>query len=132
MKKLFLLSVVFLMFNSSYSQVSNAELVQHQLDAYNAGDIDKFVEVFHDDVSVWKLDGDSAIISGIEDFTQSYGNLFEQSPDLYCNVVNRTIVNDKVLDYEIVTGRKGSTQTLHLVMIYEFKEGKIWKCTSVR
>ena len=132
MKKISLILVTLLISVISFTQVSNAELVQRQLDAYNAGDIDEFVKVFHDEISVWSFQGDSAVISGIDHFREVYGNLFEQSPDLYCNVVNRTIVNDKVLDYEIVTGRKRSTETLHLVMVYEFKDGKIWKCTSIR
>lgn len=119
--------------NFTFSQQdSPLHLAQAQLDAYNKGDIDAFMKCFHEDISIWQLGAEAPSIDGFDAVKNAYKELFEASPDLYCEVINRSAVGNKVLDYEKVTGRKGSDKTLFLIMIYEIKDGKIWKCTSVR
>lgn len=50
------------------------QLVQAQLDAYNAADLDAFVACYHPEVVV--LEGDEVSISGREAFRERYRDLF--------------------------------------------------------
>jgi hypothetical protein len=58
--------------------------------------------------------------------------LFEQSPNLHSNVVSRQVIGNKVLDYEVITGRNNQPEPLFLIAIYEVENGKIKRCYFVR
>lgn len=107
-------------------------LVQKQLEAYNERDIDAFMAVFHEEISLWELNASSPSVSGFEAVKEVYNDLFEASPEIHSEVVNRSTIGKKVLDYELVTGIRGSDETMTLIMVYEIKDGKIWKATAIR
>lgn len=113
-------------------ELTPAEIVEAQLVAYNNGDIDAFMAVFHEDISIWNLGDDKPGVKGFDKVKDVYANLFEVSPELHSKVVNRTIIGNKVLDYEYITGRGGDKPPFFLIMIYEIKENKIWKATAIR
>jgi hypothetical protein len=106
-------------------------VVQQQLDAYNTGDIESFMDIFSEDIELWTLGDSIPSVSGYENVRNVYANLFEKSPDLYSEVLNRTILGNKVIDYEKITGRN-SGEVLFLIMIYEVQNGKIVRATAVR
>ena len=118
--------------NNSESAQSPMMLAQKQLDAYNNGDIEAFMEVFHEEISIWDFNANSPSIDGFENAKKRYKDLFNSSPNLHCEVVNRSAIGNKVLDYEIVTGIRGSDEVVTLIMVYEIKDGKIWKATAIR
>jgi hypothetical protein len=130
--RLILLSLILICmsFNSISQQAD--QVVQQQLEAYNARDIDAFMAVFHADIELWTLGAEKPSASGFENVRDIYKNLFESSPELHSIVLNRSVIGNKVIDYERISGRKGSTDELFLVMIYEVREGKIWKAWAVR
>lgn len=107
-------------------------LVQKQLEAYNERDIDAFMAVFHKEISLWEFDHEKPKVEGFEAVKEVYNELFEDSPELHSEVVNRSTMGNKVLDYELVTGIRGSDETMTLIMLYEIKDGKIWKATAIR
>lgn len=111
---------------------SPAELAEAQLIAYNKGDIDAFMEVFHEEISIWNFGEDTSRFEGHQNVWEVYATLFENSPNLNSKVVNRTIIGNKVLDYEYITGRVGDNPPFFLIMIYEIKDNKIWKATAIR
>lgn len=135
--KAFLLFFLFVVVSGViYSQekdsFSPAEITEAQLIAYNNGDIDAFMEVFHQDISIWNFGEDTPRFEGHQTVWEVYATLFENSPNLNSKVVNRTIIGDKVLDYEYITGRGGDNPPFFLIMIYEIKDNKIWKATAIR
>jgi hypothetical protein len=109
-----------------------AEIVEAQLVAYNVGDIDAFMAVFHDDISIWNFGDEKPRVEGFEQVKNIYAQLFEASPNLHSKVVNRTIIGNKVLDYEYISGRGGDKPPFFLIMVYEIKDNKIWKATAIR
>jgi hypothetical protein len=114
-------------------ELTPAELAEAQLIAYNNGDVESFMAVFHEDISIWNFGDNEPQVKGFEEVKKIYAALFEASPNLNSKVVNRTIIGNKVLDYEYITGRGGNfNEPFFLVMIYEMKEGKIWKATAIR
>jgi hypothetical protein len=111
---------------------SAEHVVQQQLEAYNARNIDAFMAVFHADIELWTLGSAAPNSVGWEKVKTVYADLFEQSPELHSKVLNRSVIGNKVIDYEQISGRKGVKEDLFLVMVYEVKDGKIWKAWAVR
>lgn len=130
MKRLATLIVVMISFYG-ISQTPR-EIVQDQLEAYNAKDIDAFMKVFDEDAALYRYGSCDPSAEGSEELREIYSKLFEKSPQLNSEVISRTVIGNKVIDYELITGREGQTEPLKLVMIYEVKDRKIVKATSVR
>jgi len=132
----YILLFLFMAANTSavQAQKNNPEqVVQAQLEAYNARDIDAFMATFDTDASLWNFGETEPIAAGSDALRAIYQRVFEQSPNLHSTVINRTVIGTKVIDYEVIVGRTSGDQTpLHLVMIYEVKNGKIVKAVAVR
>lgn len=125
------LILLFLVISSlSFSQ-GPSDIAEAQLKAYNAHDIDAFMAVFSEDVALWNLGDSTFWASGAAQVRTIYAKLFASSPDLHSEVLSRTVIGNKVLDYERITGRKGS-DVLFLIMVYEIKDGKIFRATAIR
>lgn len=97
-------------------------LVEAQLAAYNARDIDAFLQPFADDVE-WFEFPDKLLGKGKEQMRKQYGATFEQLPDLHCEIKQRIIQGDVVIDKEFITG-VGDTP-LEAIAIYHIKNNKI-------
>lgn len=108
-----------------------ADLVQAQLDAYNAGDLEAFLHVFAEDAQLYRLGQDEPFAAGKEQLRSLYGKLFENSPDLHSEVTTRTVIGNRVIDYERITGRNGQAEPWFIVMIYEVEEGLIRRAWSL-
>ncbi len=102
-------------------------IVQKQLEAYNARDIDAFMATYSENVKLYNYPN-QLFLEGQEKMRERYGTFFENTPDLYCEVKNRIVIGNKVIDEEYVTvnGSKVSA-----VAIYEVENGKIVKVTFV-
>lgn len=42
------------------------------------------------------------------------------------------VMGNKVIDHESIIGRKGSSETIELIMVYEVKDSKIFKMSVIR
>lgn len=100
-----------------------AELAQQQLEAYNARDIEAFLEPYADEVELYNFPN-QPISVGKERMRRSYGKLFEETPDLHCELVDRMVMGNTVIDQERVIFRKGEPP-LNAIAIYKIIEGKI-------
>jgi hypothetical protein len=109
------------------------EIAERQLVAYNNRDIEAFAALFAEDAVLYTLGVDKPIAQGKTEVYELYKRLFENSPNLYCKVVNRSILGNKVLDYEQVTGRAGTEdQVMEIIAIYEIEGDLIKRCYFVR
>jgi hypothetical protein len=108
------------------------QVVQQQLEAYNKRDIDSFMMVFHQEIELWSLGSEAPNAVGWENVKKLYADLFTLSPELNSTVLNRSVIGNKVIDYERISGRKGTSEDVFLVMIYEIKDGLIWKAWALR
>lgn len=130
---LVLFFLTFSLYTSAQSQEEIATaVVQQQLEAYNAKDIDAFMKVFSEEIAIYNFGESTPIATGKENVREVYANLFQNSPNLHSMVINRSVLGRKVLDYELITGRKGNDELLKLIAIYEVENGLIFKATFVR
>ncbi|WP_420150944.1 nuclear transport factor 2 family protein [Spirosoma sp.] len=137
MKSLLLLCILFGATLSAYSQstptsktavatdVTAESLVQKQLEAYNARDIDAFLATYADDVELYDLP-DKLILKGKDAMRKDYGAFFNAAKSLRCEIVNRIVLNNTVIDHEKVTvnPQKPASQA---VAIYKVENGLIKK-----
>ena len=111
------------------SPITDAEkVVQEQLDAYNSRNIKAFVNTYSDDVKVFDFPNKSRF-EGKDKMQERYGSFFESTPDLNCEIKNRILIGNKVIDEEFLTINKIN---YNAVAIYEVENGKIAKVTFVR
>jgi hypothetical protein len=104
------------------------KVVQEQLDAYNSRNIEAFVSTYSDDVKVFDFPNKSRF-EGKDKMRERYGGFFESTPDLNCEIKNRIVIGNKVIDEEFLTINKIN---YNAVAIYEIENGKIAKVTFVR
>jgi imidazolonepropionase-like amidohydrolase len=102
-------------------------LVQQQLNAYNARDLDAFLEPYSDDVVLYRYP-DQLSSEGKAALRPVYQRLFEQVPELHCQLVNRMVLGNKVIDYERVSGFPDG-RVIEAIAQYEIKGGKIIRVT---
>lgn len=107
---------------------TNEDVVQTQVDAYNARDVDRFVRCYSSDAVV--LDGEgNQMAKGHEGIRRIYTPQFERSPNLHCEVKKRIAVGQYVVHEEHVVGLnlEGHPPELELrgVTVYRISGGKI-------
>jgi uncharacterized protein (TIGR02246 family) len=107
-----------------------AEVVQAQLDAYNAQNNEAFAAVFASDALVYHAVGDTEPrLKGRKSIRQRYADLFKQYPQNKSTLLCRIVQGDYVIDHEWITGREEETR---IVAIYEVRNGLITRCWFVR
>ena len=100
------------------------KLVQQQLIAYNARNIDAFLEPYSDDVELYMFPN-QLLGKGKGFMRKDYAEMFKNTPNLHCDIKNRTVLGNTVIDHEVVSGF-GSNH-LEAIAIYEIKNDKIAK-----
>lgn len=100
--------------------------VQHQVEAFNNRDIEAFIEAYASNTIVENGNGET-MMSGSEEIRAFYNNVFDNSPDLRCEIVNRTSVGDWVIDEEKIQGLKaeGFPEEARAVVAYKVSNGQI-------
>jgi hypothetical protein len=101
-------------------------IVQKQVEAYNARDVEHFADCYADDAAILGPDR-SVMAASKAEIMKLYSQLFEQSPMLHAEVVARMTVGEFVIDEERVSGLvfEGMPPQLHAAVIYRVTEGKI-------
>ncbi len=104
-----------------------ADIVQRQLNAYNARDIDAFLATYHPDARLYQFP-DTLQRQGHEAMRRTYESLFQELPDLHAHVPRRIVVGNHVIDEEIVSGLPND-MIFQATAIYEVTDGlisKVW------
>jgi hypothetical protein len=134
MRKLILLPLFLLSF-AVHAQIIEeiaTQVAQDQLIAYNNKDITNFMALFATDASIHNFGDCTPIAEGKEAIKNVYKKLFESSPNLHSQVINRTVLGNQVLDYELITGRENNDSVLKIIAIYEIENSLIKKATFIR
>jgi hypothetical protein len=101
-----------------------AAVVQRQLDAYNARDLDALLAMYAPDAQLFEhpskllADGAAALY---ERFTTRF-----QEPNLHATLLSRAVMGHIVVDHEVVTRTfPEGPGRIRLIMIYEVQAGRI-------
>lgn len=131
---------LFLLFESGCAHLQSTHLnsaeeraksvVQKQVEAYNDRDVDAFLSFYSPTVKIY-LHPDTLLFEGHEQMRPRYVNLFNDTPDLHCEIVNRIVMGHFVVDHEKVTGYTDG-RTVLATAIYEVKDGLIQNVWFIR
>ncbi len=105
-----------------------ASLVQSQLDAYNAKDIDALLATYAPDAAQRSLDG-TLLAIGHAELRDRYVSRFAE-PDLHARLLSRACIGDIVVDHELITRNFAEgIGTIEMLCIYEVQNGLIQTAT---
>ncbi len=107
--------------------LSPEQIVDANLAAYNARDIEAFMRSFDAGIEVRDLKTNEVVMKGLGAVRAAYGSLFAGSPSLHAHVTHRSVVGQMVVDHEIVTGRLGGD--VEIVITYNVigdRIGRVW------
>ena len=102
------------------------DVVEEQLAAYNARDLDGFAATYSDDIRIWRMPATEPSIVGQAQLREVYAKRFA-SPELHATIVNRIVIGDKVIDHERVVGIEAGP--IEAVAVYQVSDGlivKVW------
>lgn len=100
-------------------------VVQRQVNAYNARNIDAFLSTYSENIELYNFPG-GLIGAGKEKMRDMYEGFFKSNTNLHCEIVNRIVLGNTVIDHERV---RLNGKTLEAIAIYEVSNGKIVKVT---
>lgn len=106
------------------------QLIQQEVNAYNAGDIDNFMETFHPEIKVFNYP-DELRFENKADKREAYKKLFENYPNNHAEIVERMTIGNFVIDKEKITGR-GDAPTKYVIAMYEIKDELIYRVYFMR
>jgi imidazolonepropionase-like amidohydrolase len=97
-------------------------LVQQQLNAYNVRDMEGFLAPYSDSVALYTGEG-KLFCKGKEQLRKQYSGFFAKSEGLHCQILNRMVQGNTVIDQEhvTITGRK----PFGGIAVYKIEHGKI-------
>jgi putative hydrolase of HD superfamily len=99
-------------------------VVQAQLDAFNAKDIDALMRAYAPDAEQFALHGER-LASGHAEIRPRYEARFTE-PDLHARLLSRIVMGNIVTDYEVITRNfPEGVGTLEMLCIYEVADGRI-------
>ena len=103
-------------------------VVQAQLDAYNAKDIESLLETYAPDAEQYNLHGD-LLAKGHDQLRSRFLARFKE-PNLYAKLVSRIVVGTIVTDAELITRDfPEGMGTLEMLCIYEIVGSRIQKAS---
>jgi putative hydrolase of HD superfamily len=99
-------------------------VVQSQLDAYNAKDIDALMSTYAPDAEQFVLHGDR-LAKGHDEMRPRYLARFAE-PALHARLLSRIVMGNTVTDLELITRNfPEGLGTLEMLCIYEVQDGRI-------
>ncbi|WP_418499078.1 amidohydrolase family protein [Flagellimonas sp.] len=104
-------------------QDSPTDLAQRQLNAYNLRNIEAFLEPYAEDVEVYAFPN-QLLYKGKETMRKQYAQMFKNTPDLHCELRERIVQGNVVIDKERV---QFGPETVEAVAMYHVENGKIKK-----
>lgn len=101
-----------------------AAVVQAQLDAYNAKDLDALMATYAPDAQQFALHG-ALLAQGTDEIRPRYAARFTE-PDLRAQLLTRSVVGNIVTDVELVwRNLPEGRATVEMLCVYEVVNGKI-------
>lgn len=107
--------------------MSSSEIVTKQIDAYNKRDLKGNLKLFSDNFQIIQFHDKSILVNGKDACEKMYQDLFDNSPNLRAEVINRIDYGNKIILHEIIYGRYGKNEGLEQLIMFEIVGSKIEK-----
>lgn len=103
--------------------MSPQAVVQRQLEAYNARDLQRFLAEYSEGIRVFRPPAALPAIVGKKAFGEFYATQRFNHAGLHAELVNRMVLGNKVIDHERIAGVR--EQPFEVVVVYEVRDGLI-------
>ena len=103
------------------SHANPADVVNEQLRAYNARDIDAFAATYSEDICTYDMPHAKVMVRGKKDLVERYGNGTFKREGLRAEILSRTVIGNKVIDHEKTWGIQA--EPVECAVVYEVHEG---------
>ena len=97
--------------------MSAVDVVQRQVEAYNARDLDRFVSTYSETIAIFRMPSTEPSISGKIELAKFYAAQRFNLPGLRAEIVNRIVLGNKVIDQERVWGVRDAP--IEIAAVYE-------------
>lgn len=105
-------------------------VVQRQLDAYNARDVDALMAIYADDAQMFEHPA-TLLAEGSTALRERFAARFHE-PNLHARLLKRMVMGSCVVDHERVTRTFAEGPgSVEMVMIYEVRDGRIIKAWAI-
>jgi hypothetical protein len=98
-------------------------VVQRQLVAYNARDLERFLAGYSDDVRLYRPPATDPAIAGKAAFADFYATQRFNRAGLHADVLNRMVLGNKVIDHERIFGV--GEEPFEVAIVYEVSDERI-------
>ena len=103
-------------------------VVQAQLDAFNAKDVEALMRTYAPNAEQFVLHGER-LAKGHDELRPRYRTRFEE-PELFARLLSRTVIGNIVTDLELITRNfPEGLGTLEMLCIYEVVDGRIQRAS---
>ena len=116
------LSLLCVASNVKAQSIKPDSIVQLSLEAYNNHDFELFMSYFDDSVAMYNIGECKPYVSGKEAVGKLYKDYFDLSPNLHSEIKNRIVFGNTVIDYEYITGARGSDVPFELIFMYHLQK----------
>ena len=109
-----------------------ADIVQRQVDAYNAHDLAAFVATYSDSIRIFRMPSPEPLVAGKEKLEALYATRVFNNATLRAEILTRIVMGNKVVDHERVW--RSEESHVEAVAVYEVSDGLIqcvWLFDSV-
>ncbi|WP_323121271.1 nuclear transport factor 2 family protein [Burkholderia alba] len=100
-----------------------AEVVNRQLDAYNARDVEAFAATYADDACIYRMPHCDLRFRGKAQIIEHYGGKTFKNPGLHAQILGRLVIGNKVVDHERAVGVR--PEPFEVMVVYEVHDGLI-------
>jgi hypothetical protein len=108
------------------------DVVQAQLEAYNARNLERFLATYSESIVVYRPPALEPALSGKAELARFYAQERFNLPGLKADIVNRTVLGNKVIDHELVWGVRG--EAFEVAAVYEVRDGlieRVWHFVAI-
>ncbi len=99
------------------------DVVQRQVDAYNARDLRAFLATFSDEISIYRMPASEPSLKGKAALAEFYANERFNLPQLRADILDRIAMGNKVIDHERIHGVRAAP--FEAAAVYEVIDGLI-------
>ena len=105
------------------------DVVQRQLEAYNARDLARFLAEYSEDIEVFRLPAATPAIVGRKAFAEFYATQRFNHTGLHAELRGRMAFGNKVIDHERISGVRD--QPFDIAVAYEVRDGRIFRTWAI-
>ncbi len=109
-----------------------AEIVDRQLEAYNARDIEAFAATYHNDIEIHSF-SKGLVYKGKSTLVERYGKVFEKLAYLNARSLTRMVQGQTLVDHELAqsssTSKDDIERSVKVIAAYQVEDGLITKVT---